>query len=386
MSRFLGYARPDGSVGVRNHVMVLPSVGCSATVARRIAAAAPGAVCVWHQAGCAQVGEDHEQTVRVLAGLVRHGNVAATLLVGLGCEGATPEKIVAAAGETGRPLEAIGIQDLGGSRRAIEEGISIARRLAQAAAAQEREACPMEKLIVGTECGGSDAWSGLSANPAVGGCSDLFVAAGAAVILAETTEMIGAEHLLERRAEAPEVGSRLRAAIERVEASARAAGADVRTGNPSPGNVRGGLTTLEEKSLGCVRKGGTTPVREFLGYGERPTRRGLVLMDTPGHDVESISGLVAGGAHLILFTTGRGTPVGCPIVPVVKVASNSALYCRQETDMDLNAGVIVDGEASVEDFGQEIHDFARQVIEGRRTAAEQLGAEEFSINRIGPTV
>ncbi len=382
---FTGFRRPDGSVGVRNHVLVLPTVACSTTVADRIGRAVPGAIALTHQHGCAQVGADRDQTARALAGVARNPNVGAVLLVGLGCEGIPAEELAEAVAPTGKPVETIVIQRVGGTRHAIAQGTTIAERLLADTRRAKREACAVSELVIGTECGGSDAYSGLSANPAVGVAADLFVGEGATVILAETTEMIGAEHLLAARADDPTVSRKLAAAVARIEREARQAGADVRTGNPSPGNRRGGLTTLEEKSLGCIRKGGTTPIRQMLAYGERPTKRGLVLMDTPGQDVESVTGLAAGGVQLVLFTTGRGSPIGGPGVPVVKIASTTALFARMPEDMDFNAGTILDGSESIEQAGRRLFDLALQVAEGRLTCAEELGAVEFGINRIGPT-
>ncbi len=373
-------------MGVRNVVVVLPTVACSAHVASEVARDVPGAVAVPHQHGCAQMGDDAAMTFRTLAGVGLNANVGGVLVVGLGCEQVKAEALAEAIRESGKPVEQLRIQDVGGTTAAIEKGRELLAKLTAAVLAQERQPCPFERLVLATECGGSDAFSGLTANPLVGLAADRAVAAGATVIVSETTEFIGAEHLLAERGATPEIGERARQVVLDFEQMACDYGADLTGSNPSPGNIEGGLTTIEEKSLGCFRKGGSSPIQEVLAYAERPRHRGLVLMDTPGNDVESIAGMAAGGASLILFTTGRGTPTGCPIAPVSKIASNTLIAERMADNTDFNAGVIADGTASLEEAAGELWQLVLAVANGRQTRAEVLGHREFGIRRIAPTL
>lgn len=373
-------------MGVRNLVLVLPTVACSGHVAVQIAAGVPGAIAVPHQHGCAQIGEDAEMTFRTLAGVGSNPNVGAVLVVGLGCEQVDAAALANAIGATGRPVDVVGIQDEGGTTAAIARGREVLARLAEPVARQEREPCTLDRLILATECGGSDSFSGLTANPLVGRLADRAVAAGATVIVSETTEFIGAEHLLAERGATPEVGEQARQMVLECERTCRACGADLTGSNPSPGNIRGGLTTIEEKSLGCFHKGGSSPIQEVLAYAQRPTRRGLVLMDTPGNDVESVAGMVAGGGALVLFTTGRGTPLGCPIAPVLKIASNTPLALRMADNIDYNAGAIADGTRTLDQAADELWSLSLAVANGQPTRAETLGHQEFGIRRIAPTL
>ncbi len=380
---FMGYRRRDGRVGVRNHVLVLPTVHCSNTVVERIGQAVPGVVAVPHVYGCSQLGDDLAQSRRVLEEFARHPNVGAVLLIGLGCETMPTIEIAEQLAAEGVQVERLTIQEEGGSRATFDRGVGIARELLQEVSRARREPVPLSELIVATECGGSDAWSGVTANPAVGVASDLVVAAGGTVILSEVTEFIGAEHLLAARAVSPEVGRQIATAVARREAEAMRMGVDMRGGNPAPGNIAGGLSTIEEKSLGAISKGGTTPIQEFVRYAYRPSRRGLVVMDTAGNDLESVTGMVAGGAQVVVFTTGRGSPVGCPIAPVIKVASNTPMYERLKGDMDINAGAVLEGEALAE-VGLHIFREIVDVANGQETAAEVWGHHEFAIEVIGP--
>lgn len=381
-----GYVRPWGGIGIRNHVLILPVVVCAGEVAQRIAQAVPGTVAVPHQHGCGQIGADFEQTKRTLVGFGAHPNVAGVVVVGLGCEKVAAEEVAAEIAARGPKVELVVIQKEGGSHRAVERGVELARRLVQEAAALKTEPVPVSALILGLECGGSDATSGLAANPALGVASDLLVAAGGTSILSETPEIMGAEHLLARRAVSPEVAQRLYEIVARVEEGARRMGVDIRGAQPAPGNIVGGITTIEEKSLGCIHKAGTAPVQGVLEYAEAPQGRGLWVMDTPGHDVESVTGMVAGGAQIVVFTTGRGTPAGCAIAPVIKVTGNSRTFQLMEENIDLNAGTIIEGTESIEEVGRRLFNLLIEVAGGRLTKAEQLGHHEFAITRIGPTL
>lgn len=382
---FLGYRRHDGRAGTRNHVLILPTVQCANAAVRRIGQLAPDVVALPHVYGCSQLGDDLAQTTRTLEGFASHPNVAAVLLVALGCESLDAAGLAGRLAAAGVNVRLLNIQDEGGAAATAERGAAIAAGMLAEAQLLERTPIPLSELIVGLECGGSDAWSGITANPALGIASDMLVATGGSVILSETTEFIGAEHLLAARA-LPEQAERILAAVRRGEDLARRMGVDMRGAQPSPGNIAGGLTTIEEKSLGAITKGGSSPVQEMVPYACRPTRRGLVLMDTPGNDPESVTGMVAGGAQVVVFTTGRGSPTGCPIAPVIKLASNTPMALRMKDDIDLDAGTILSAGEPLVDVGERIFAEVIAVASGKETAAERWGYAEFSINMIGPRV
>ncbi len=386
MMPLTGYRRPDGRVGIRNHVLVMSSVVCANRVTEMIAEQVPGAVPVLHQHGCAQLGVDREQTLRVLTGFGSSPNVSSVLIVGLGCEAVQASEVAAAIATHRKPTEYIDIQDCGGTLRAAARGAHLVGQMVAGAAAMTREAIEWSGITLGMECGGSDATSGLAANPACGFASDRVVEAGGTVILSETMELVGAEHLLAERAESEEVARDIYRIVQRTEEGAMATGEDIRGTQPAPGNIEGGLTTIEEKSLGCIFKAGTTRIREVAEYARAPTRRGLVIMDTPGQDVESVTGMVAGGAQLVVFTTGRGTPTGCPIAPVIKVTANGSTAVRMADNIDIDCSGIIDGTDTVEGVGRRILSECEAVINGRLTRAEALGHREFAIYRIGPSL
>jgi altronate dehydratase large subunit len=385
MMNFLGYKRPDGKVGVRNHVVILPSVACSNEVCNAIARKVKGTISIPHQHGCAQLAFDAEQTARTLIGVGKNPNVAAVLVIGLGCEVVNSSMVASKIAESGKPVKNLVIQEIGGSPKTIREGVKIAKEMVSFASRLKREKSKSNSLILGVECGGSDACSGLSANPALGATSDLLIKEGGTIILSETTESIGAEHILARRAVNKKVKQKILEIVRRTEMRAFNLGLDIGKANPAPGNYEGGITTLEEKSLGCVMKGGTSKVMEVLEYSELPTQRGLVLMDTPGHDAESMTGLIAGGTQIIAFTTGRGNPLGSPIAPVIKIASNSYLYSKMKDNMDINAGEIVAGNKTIQEIGEKIFREVFRVANGKLTKSEIWGHREFAINRIGPS-
>jgi altronate dehydratase large subunit len=385
---FLGYPRPDGRVGVRNHVLVVPTVICSAVVAERIAAAiAPVGAALPHLAGCGQIGPDMHVTHATLAAYARHPNVGAVLVVALGCEQVVAQQIADAARQSGKPAHVIAIQAEGGTVRATARGIAIARDLAASLARVERIACPASSLVVSVKCGGSDYTSGLASNPVVGRVADTMVDLGGAVVLGEIAEILGAEHLLAARAAQPFVGEQLLRVVTRVEAEAMALGVDIRGTQPSPGNMRGGLTTIEEKSLGATHKGGErTRLEDVVAYAAPITRRGLTVMDTPGLDVESVTGMVGGGAQVVLFTTGLGTPTGNPIAPVIKITANARTAETMADNIDVSvSGVLTEAEtfdaAAARLFGE-----LCAVASGRETATERLGHREFAIHRRNPTL
>ncbi|AYE53687.1 UxaA family hydrolase (plasmid) [Priestia megaterium NCT-2] len=383
--KFWGYRRSDGRVGVRNHVLILPTITCATQAAKQITEMVQGTVSFVHQHGCAQVGIDYDQTFRTYVGMGANPNVYGVIVLGLGCETHQARSVAGELKKTGKPVEVVSIQDHGGTLGAIAEGSKIAAKMVQDASAQMRELCDFTELIIGTECGGSDACSGLSANPAVGVVSDMVVDHGGTAILAETTELIGAEHLLARRAVDDRTSKKVYEVIGAMENRAIKMGVDIRTGNPSPGNIKGGLSSLEEKSLGASTKSGSSPLQEVIDYAETPSKKGLVWMDTPGHDIEQLTGMVAGGAQIVLFTTGRGTPTGSPIAPVIKISTNTGLFEKMADNIDLNAGTIIEGKESIESVGQNIFDEIEMVASGKLTKSEVLKQYDFGIWRIGPT-
>lgn len=377
--RLTGYLRADGRFGCRNHVLLLPTVQCANRVVEWIAEEIPGAVPVPHVYGCTFGVAAGHAIERTLIGFGTHPNVYATLLVSLGCETVDAARVAARISESGKPVELLIIQERGGTAKTTEAGIRTVRQWVADAAGLPRIAFPFSSLVVGLECGGSDAFSGLSANAAVGGASDLFVNAGSTVILSEMTELIGAEHLLAERCVADDVRRALLAAVDSAErgfahSSPQADGVYI-----SPGNIAGGLTTIAEKSLGCVNKAGTSCVHEVLTYAQRPTRQGLVIMDTPGYDVSSVTGMVAGGAQVVLFTTGRGSPTGCPIAPVVKICSNTPTFTRLADDMDVDAGGILTGTTTIPDTAKAVFEAGCRAVNGELTKAEIRKHREFAI-------
>ena len=366
-------------------MLILPTITCATQAAKQITELVHGTVSFIHQHGCAQVGVDYDQTFRTYVGMGANPNVYGVVVLGLGCETHQARSVAGELAKTGKPVEVVSIQDHGGTLMAIAEGAKIAAKMVQDASAQMKELCDFSELIIGTECGGSDACSGLSANPAVGVVSDMIVDQGGTAILAETTELIGAEHLLAERAVDDRTAQRVYEVINAMENRAIKMGVDIRTGNPSPGNIKGGLSSLEEKSLGASNKSGSRPLQEVIDYAQLPSKKGLVWMDTPGHDIEQLTGMVAGGAQIVLFTTGRGTPTGSPIAPVIKIATNTGIFERMGDNIDLNAGTIIEGIESIDSVGQHIFDEIELVASGKLTKAEILKQHDFGIWRIGPT-
>lgn len=384
--KFWGYHRSNGSIGIRNHVLVFPTVICASTVAQMISKEVPGTVCVNHPHGCGHLGEEKEHMIRAMAGFCGNPNVAGVLLVGLGCELLTPKLIAEELHKTAQRVETISIQAIGGTTDAAAKGKELAKKLLKETASVKRELIDVSELILGTHCGGSDTLSGLTANPALGVACNLLVSEGGTAMISETAEMLGAEHILAKRAANDEVRRRIWEITSLTEANVKLMGVDIRGTEPSPGNIEGGLTTLEEKSLGSIRKGGTSAVMQVVKYAEKPSQKGLVIMDGPAHDVVSDTGMIAAGAQVIVFTTGRGTPLGSPIAPVIKVSSNSTVYHRMKENIDINAGVILDSGESIQSVGEQIFKEIIDVASGKLTKAEIIGHHEFAIHPIGPTV
>lgn len=399
---FMGIKRPDGRVATRNYIGILSSVNCSATAARAIAdhfsrttnpAALrdyphiDGVVALTHGTGCGMGTEGLGMQIleRTLAGYATHANFWGVLVVGLGCEANQINAWLAHSSlREGDTLKVFNIQDTGGTRKTVEKGIALIQEMLPRANAVRREPCSAAHITIGLQCGGSDGYSGISANPALGAAVDLLVAHGGTAILSETPEIYGAEHLLTRRAANPAVGQKL---VERIKWWERYT--EVNDGemnnNPSPGNKAGGLTTILEKSLGAVAKGGTTNLEAVYEYAEPVKAHGFVYMDTPGYDPVSATGQVAGGANMICFTTGRGSAYGCAPSPSLKLATNTALWQRQEEDMDINCGEIIDGKASIQEMGQRIFELVLATASGELTKSEKhgYGQNEFVPWQVG---
>jgi altronate hydrolase len=384
---FEGYRRANGKVGVRNYIGVLTSVNCSATVARHIAEAAEkrglldaypsvdGIVPITHASGCgmAASGEGFDILRRTLWGTAANPNFGAVLLVGLGCEVVQIGRWKADYGVVeGEEFQSFTIQETGGTRRAVEEGLERLRQMLPRVGAARRTTAPASEITLGLQCGGSDAWSGVTSNPALGVASDRLVGLGGTVILSETPEIYGAEHLLIARSISPAVSDKLRARLEWWEGYTARNGAQM-DNNPSPGNKAGGLTTILEKSLGAVAKAGASALVDVAEYAEPITQRGLVFMDSPGFDPCSATGQVASGATMIAFTTGRGSAYGCKPSPSIKLSSNTEIYGRMSEDIDIDCGPIAIGDATIEEKGGEILDYLLEVASGKPSKSEALG-------------
>lgn len=382
--KFYGYKRPDGRVGVRNKVLILPASVCASDTTRIISQQVVGSVTFNNQNGCSQVGADQQLTMDVMAGYAANPNVYGTVVVSLGCENCQMDLVVKAISErTNKPIKQVIIQEAGGTLKAIDMAVRYAKEMVAEASMLQKEEFPLSELIVGTECGGSDTTSGLAANPLIGRLSDLMVKEGGTSILSETTEFIGGEHLLARRAATPEIHDRIFEIVHRYEKALQMVGEEVREGNPSPGNKAGGLTTLEEKSLGCIHKGGHTPVNAVYDYAKQVTpKSGLVIMDTPGNDPSSVAAMVAGGAQVVVFSTGRGTPTGNPIAPVIKITGNKLTFATMEDNIDVDASPLIYGTKTMEQLGDELLNLVAEVASGKQTKAESLGYTEMAIARV----
>ena len=401
---FLGIVRPDGRVATRNYIAILSSVNCSATVARAIAdrfrrdifpealADFPnvdGVIALTHGTGCGMdMGESMQVLRRTMAGYARHPNTAAAVFVGLGCEANQITSLFGAENlHDSERIAQYNMQDVGGTARAIERGAALVREMLPAANRVERSTVPASHLVLGLQCGGSDGYSGITANPALGSAVDRLVAHGGTAILSETPEIYGAEHLLTRRAVSREVGEKLIARIRWWEDYTTREKGEMNN-NPSPGNKAGGLTTILEKSLGAVAKGGTSNLVDVYEYAQPVGAKGFVYMDTPGYDPVSATGQVAGGANMIVFTTGRGSAYGCAPSPSLKLSTNSELWRRQEEDIDLNCGEIADGTATIEQVGERLFELMLATASGSRTKSERFGygQSEFVPWQLGATM
>lgn len=381
---FMGYKRSDGRVGIRNHIMIVPSCACSGDVARKIAAEVPGTVCINNQNGCGQVKGDLKITLDLLAGFAVNPNVYATLVVGLGCEqmqfSMFQEKVTSFISD--KPLEYVGIQKEGGIARSIEKGKQIASRLVAEASGCVREECDISHLILGTNCGGSDPTSGLSANLVVGDISDRLSDLGATTVISETPEFVGAEHVLAKQAKTPEIGRQIIDIVKRFEEKLSLVGESLREGNPSPGNIAGGVTTLEEKSLGCIHKAGTRPIQAVFSSGQMIDVHGTVIMDTVAYDVASVADMTASGSQMTLFTTGMGNPIGNPIAPVLKVTGNHKTFEWNHDFMDFDTSDSITGKKTINELGGELLELIIEVCSGKQVKAEEWGMTEIAINHL----
>ncbi len=385
---FMGYVRPDGRVGSRNHVAVIPSVTCANDVAIAISRQVQGTVTYQHHHGCCQMPPDLERVTDTLISLGLSPNVAAVLIVSLGCEGTDHERMYREIAASGKHVEIIHVQELGGVSKAIQVGTDIARSLVIEVSGLQRELVDISRAIMAIKCGGSDTTSGMASNCVIGYVADKLVDLGATVIFGETTEFIGGEHLLARRAVNKAVADRIYQIVENMENRAKSIGCDMRRGQPTPGNIAGGLSSIEEKSLGAIMKSGTRPIQGVLDYPEHISdQKGLWIKDTPGREPEILTGMAATGAQFMMFSTGRGAPQGFPSMPVIKICGNPNTYKRMENDMDLNAGLIITGEKTIEQVGEEAFSKMLRVLSGEMTKNETIQYfSSIDIHCLGPVI
>ena len=381
--KFWGYRRAEGRPGIRNHVLILPGCACGSESARVVASQVRGAVNIVFNTGCSDVAANTEMSQKVLTGFACNPNVYGVVIIGLGCETVghklLREKIQKM---TSKPVVSFGIQEEGGTLKTIEKAVRAAREMAAEAGLQQKELFDISELFMGIECGGSDATSGIASNVAVGELSDLLVDLGATSMMSESIEWIGGEHVVAKRAATPKIHNEIIEVCRAYEEHLKAAGQDCRAGQPTPGNKAGGLSTLDEKSLGCIRKGGTRPVVEVLEQAARPSKRGAIVMDTAGYDISSVTSMVAGGCQVVIFTTGRGTPTGNAIVPVLKVTANERTYKCMEDNMDVDLSAIVRGEKTYKEMGAELLQAIHEVANGRLTKAEAYGFSDIAVDHV----
>ena len=386
--KWYGYRRPDGSVGSRNYVAIIPSVTCANDVANAIAREVQGTVVYLHHQGCCQLPPDLDRVTETLISLGKSPNVGAVLIVSLGCEGTDHERMYKELKVTGKPVEIIHIQELGGVSKAIQAGTDIARKLVIEISGMQRTEADMSEIVMAIKCGASDTTSGMASNCVIGYVADHLVDLGATVIFGETTEFLGGEHLLARRAVNKQVADKIYEIVNNMETRAKSVGCDMRRGQPTPGNIAGGLSSIEEKSLGAIVKSGSRPIQGVLEYPEHvTTQKGLWIKDTPGREPEILTGMAATGAQFMCFSTGRGAPQGFPSMPVIKICGNPNTYERMQNDMDLNAGLIITGEKTIEQVGEEAIAKLVRVLNGEMTKNEAI--QYFSaidIHCLGPVI
>ena len=387
MKEFLGYGRADGSVGTRNYVGVLSAVVCVNEVVENIVRQVQGTTRFTHHQGCCQTPLDIHIVNDTLINLGKNPNLHSVLLVSLGCESTDLSGVIEAIAASGKRVEHIVVQEVGGSARTTAQGILMAQDMVREASLEQRRPFPISKLVLGMKCGSSDTTSGLVPNPAIGVASDLLVAAGGTSILGEVTEFIGAEHILAKHAANEEVAQGIFKLVERMEQRAMAVGEDIRGGQPTGGNIKGGLTTIEEKSLGAIAKAGTAPIQAVYEYGQRPDKPGLVVMDSPGREPEILTGLAAAGCNVIAFATGRGAPQGFPFVPVLKITGSRTAAEKMIDHIDMNLSAVIDGGDTIPDAGHRVLEELVLVASGAMTKAELSGyVNSMDIYMRGPVI
>ena len=386
--KWYGYRRADGQVGSRNYVAIIPSVTCANDVANAIAHEVQGTVVYLHHQGRCQLPPDLDRVTDTLISLGKSPNVGAVLIVSLGCEGTDHERMYKELSATGKPVEIIHIQELGGVTNAIREGTDIARRLVIEISGLQREPAEINEIVMAIKCGASDTTSGMASNCVIGYVADKLVDLGATVVFGETTEFLGGEHLLARRAVNKQIAEKILQIVDDMENRAKSVGCDMRRGQPTPGNIAGGLSSIEEKSLGAIVKSGSRPIQGVLSYPEHvTTQKGLWIKDTPGREPEILTGMAATGAQFMCFSTGRGAPQGFPSMPVIKICGNPNTYERMKNDMDLNAGLIITGDKTIEQVGEEAIAKLIRVLNGEMTKNEAI--QYFSaidIHCLGPVI
>lgn len=388
---FQGYRRPDGKFGARNLVAVIPTTICANDVAQAICRQIQGTIGYFHHQGCCQLPSDLKRVTEVLIDLGLSANVGAALIVSLGCEGTDHQRVYETIKASGKPCEIIHIQELGGTSAGIQAGMDAAQRLVMQISGQQRETCDISNLTMAIKCGGSDTTSGMASNCVIGYVADKLVDLGATVVFGETTEFLGGEHILANRAvggpDGP-VAKKIYEIVERMENRAKAIGEDMRGGQPTPGNIAGGLSSIEEKSLGAIVKSGHRPIQGVLEYTDRITdQKGLWIKDTPGREPEILTGMAATGTQVLMFSTGRGAPQGFCSMPVIKICGNPITYARMSHDMDLNAGRIITGEKTIEQVGEEAFEMLLKVLSGQMTKNEALSYfGSIDIYCLGPVI
>ena len=385
---FMGYARPNGKFGARNYVAVIPSVVCVNEVVEAIVAQTINTTGYFHHQGCCQLPPDLEMVTDSLIGLGCSPNVGAALVVSLGCEGTDTQRLVQEIAKTGKPVEVIYVQELGGTSKAIARGIELAQKLVIEISGMRRQPVDISEFVMGIKCGASDATSGLASNLAIGYVADKVVDLGGTVLFGETTEFIGAEHILARRAKDEEVAAQILDIVAQMENRAKSMGCDMRKGQPTPGNIAGGLSSIEEKSLGAIVKSGTRTIQGVLRYQDMVhDHKGLWIKDTPGREPEIVTGMALAGAQCMAFSTGRGALQGFPTMPVVKICGNPNTYEHLINDMDINAGTIITGEKSVEEVGEELFAKLVRVLSGETCKGESIRySKTMDIYTLGPII
>lgn len=388
MMKFMGYVRPDGKIGSRNNVAVIPSVICANDVAQAIVGQVQGTVGFFHHQGCCQLPPDLDRVTDTLIGLGCSPNVAAVLIVSLGCEGTDHERMLQTIAKTGKPVEIIRIQELGGASRAIQAGIDAAQKLVIKVSPMQRELVDISNVTMAIKCGASDTTSGMASNCVIGYLADKMVDLGCTVVFGETTEFLGAEDILAKRAVSSEVRDKIYEIVNRMELRAKSLGCDMRKGQPTPGNIAGGLSSIEEKSLGAIVKSGTRPIQGVMEYSDIVTnQKGLWIKDTPGREPEILTGMACTGAQLMVFSTGRGAPQGFPSMPVLKICGNPNTFERMSNDMDMNAGLIIKGEKTIEQVGEEAFNKVVEVLNGGMTKNEAIKYfNSIDIYTMGPVI